>query len=124
MGLALSGCSGTDGDLPPPYRDLNVPEALLAAPQACARGRQLFLEHCALCHGEHADGQGVRREGLNPPPQNFTDSQWRQRTSPRHVYYAIREGVRGTGMPSWKALDETDTWDLVAYVLSVSQGSQ
>jgi mono/diheme cytochrome c family protein len=30
----------------------------------------------------------------------------------------IREGVRGTPMPSWKALSEDECWDLVAYVLS------
>jgi mono/diheme cytochrome c family protein len=35
------------------------------------------------------------------------------------VYYAIREGVHGTAMPSWKSLPDEDIWDLVAYVLSV-----
>ena len=32
-----------------------------------------------------------------------------------------REGVRGTPMPAWKALGEGETWDIVAYVLSVAE---
>ena len=39
---------------------------------------------------------------------------------PAYIYYIIREGKRGTPMPSWKVLDEDETWDLVAYVLSVA----
>ena len=81
LGLA-SGCSKPD--LPPPYSNLDTPESLLSSVQARERGRELFLEHCAIC------------------------------------YYIIREGKQGTPMPSWKVLDEDQTWDLVAYVLSVA----
>jgi len=73
-----------------------------------------------LCHGVNADGRGDRHEGLWPLPRDFTDAAWRRSTSPRRLYFAIREGVYGTPMPAWKALDEDATWDLVAYVLSVS----
>lgn len=121
MWLVCSGCSDRDADLPAAYRDVRVPEQQLASPAAQRRGRHLFLEHCALCHGENADGHGVRREGLSVPPRDLTSVAWRRETSPRHVYFAIREGVRGTPMPSWKALDEHELWDLVAYVLSVSE---
>ena len=40
------------------------------------------------------------------------------------MYYVIREGLRGTPMPSWKALSEDDCWDLVAYVLSAARGPE
>jgi mono/diheme cytochrome c family protein len=123
MWLACSACSDRDADLPPAYRNIPVPQQQLAAPAAREHGRRLFLEHCALCHGERADGKGVRREGLSRPPQDFTSRAWRQSASPRHVYFAIREGIRGTPMPSWKALDDHDIWDLVAYVLSVGERS-
>jgi mono/diheme cytochrome c family protein len=63
----------------------------------------------------------VRREGLSAPPADFTDPAWRRRTSPRRAYFVIREGVRGTPMPGWKALGEPEAWDLVAYVLSVGE---
>jgi high-affinity iron transporter len=117
----LEGCGGADADLPAAYRRLSVPEERLASEAARERGRQLFLEHCALCHGVRADGKGVRRQGFSTPPADFTDPRWRGRVSPRRVYHAVREGVQGTAMPSWKALSDDEIWDLVAYVLSVGR---
>jgi high-affinity iron transporter len=101
-----------------------VPEERLVSAQASARGQALFLEHCALCHGARADGDGVRREGLSTRPRDFTDPSWRRRASPRAVFFVIREGVRGTAMPSWKSLDEGQAWDLVAFLLSVGTPAQ
>jgi mono/diheme cytochrome c family protein len=122
--LGFFGCRDRDADLPQASRDLDVPEARLTAASAREQGRRLFLAHCAICHGESADGHGIRREGIIPPPQDFTDPAWRRRNSPRRIFYAIREGMRGTGMPSWKSLDDAEIWDLVAYVQSVSEDTQ
>ena len=121
MWLALPGCSSPDRDLPRPYRTLDVPEALLVSAGARIRGGQLFREHCALCHGERGDGRGVRREGLTQPPRDFTNPVWRRSTSPRRVFFAIREGLSGTPMPSWKSLSEQDAWNMTAYVLSLGE---
>jgi mono/diheme cytochrome c family protein len=57
---------------------------------------------------------------LSSLPTDFTDRAWQRRSAPAYIYYIIREGKRGTPMPSWKVLDEDETWDLVAYVLSVA----
>jgi len=121
MASAFTACRA-DGDLPPSYREVPVPSDRLASAQARERGRRLFLENCALCHGVNADGHGVRREGLSTPPRDFTDPNTRRTLSPRRMFYAIREGVRGTAMPSWKSLDEGAAWDLVAYLRSVAPG--
>jgi mono/diheme cytochrome c family protein len=114
------GCGDVDRDLPRPYRGIEVPAALLASPEARARGGMLFRAHCALCHGERGDGRGARREGLTTPPRDFTSARWKASTSPRRVYFAIREGLAGTPMASWKALGEQDAWEMTAYVLSLS----
>ena len=119
--LTLAACSGEEAGLPPPYLRIDVPEARLRSAQARSRGRELFLKHCALCHGEGADGHGARREAFNRPPADFTDPSWQRRKSPRRVYFAIREGVRGTAMPSWRSLDEAEAWDLVAYLRSLAE---
>ncbi len=120
-GYLLLGQSACDRNgLPPEYRDVAVPAARLSSPDARVRGRALFSEHCALCHGERADGQGSRGN-LSVQPANFTDPAWRERMTPRRVYYVIREGIRGTPMPAWKTLDAEQTWDLVAYVMSVAE---
>ena len=49
-----------------------------------------------------------------PPPQiimePLDDPEW-------HLYYAIRTGVRYTGMPAWsKALSEQDIWKVTAFL--------
>ena len=121
MLLAFSDCKGPDSGLPEAYRRLAVPAARLESPEARERGRELFLEHCALCHGDRADGRGVRRQGLSSQPRDFTDAAWRERTSPRRVFSVIREGSAGTAMPAWKALDDGQIWDLAAYLLAASR---
>ncbi|HEY5618910.1 MAG TPA: cytochrome c [Vicinamibacterales bacterium] len=121
MSLVLPGCADSDGDLPREYRRLAVPEVRLASASAKTQGEKLFLQHCALCHGERGDGRGVRREGLTRSPRDFTNATWRRSTSPRRVFYAIREGLPRTPMPNWKALSEQDGWDMTAYVLSLSE---
>ena len=86
-----------------------------------ARGRALFLEQCVLCHGERADGHGIRREAFDRPPRDFTDSAWRASVDPPTVYRALDHGVAGTAMPSWAVLGDEKLWDLTAYVLSVAR---
>jgi mono/diheme cytochrome c family protein len=120
MSLVLPGCADGDRDLPREYRRLEVPDLRLESTAARRRGGRLFQEHCALCHGERGDGRGVRREGLTPPPRDFTDPGWRMSTSPRRVFFAIREGLRGTAMPGWKTLSERDAWDMTGYLMSLS----
>jgi mono/diheme cytochrome c family protein len=117
ISLGLSACS-EDRDLPEPYHGLKVPPGLLESAVARENGRKLFLTSCALCHGEKADGRGVRREGLSVPPRDFTNPSWRTGTTPSHVFFAIREGVHGTPMPGWKSFTDAQTWDLVAFLLS------
>ena len=116
--LALWGCEGGVE----PAGPAPVPTARLASEPARERGRQLFVRHCALCHGERGDGLG-RRRNLSSRPQDLTDLSWRERVSPTEVYQVIREGRRGTAMAGWKILDESQTWDLVAYVLSLAEHS-
>jgi mono/diheme cytochrome c family protein len=119
ISLTFTACRGPDSDLPGAYSRVAVPEALLRSPEARARGKALFAAHCVLCHGERGDGHGARSSGFAKAPANFTDPAWRRGVTPRRVFFAIREGVHGTPMPSWDWLSEDEAWDLVAYVLSL-----
>jgi high-affinity iron transporter len=123
ISLTFTACRGADSDLPSEYRSVTVPEARLSSAEARVRGRALFEKNCVLCHGLRGDGHGRRSTGLSPRPPDFTSPQWRARTTPRRVFFVIREGVRGTAMPSWKWLGEDDAWDLVSYVLSLAETS-
>jgi len=55
-----------------PAAALAVLAAMPAAAQDAASGRDLFLAHCAYCHGEGAAGDGPRAAVLNPPPADLT----------------------------------------------------
>jgi len=122
MWLALSACSSPEGDLPETYRELRVAEARLASAEARQRGRAIFLEHCAICHGVDADGNGVRRPSLSSPPADLTRADWRARTTPRRAFAVIREGRRGTPMAAWPGLSDDEVWDVVAYLFSRGKG--
>jgi mono/diheme cytochrome c family protein len=120
-GILLLGLWACDAPgLPAEYRDVEVPESRLSSTEARGRGRALFLQYCAICHGERADGQG-RRRNLSRQAADFTDPTWRARMTPERAFYVIREGLRGTPMAAWKVLSEDETWDLVAYVLSLRE---
>jgi mono/diheme cytochrome c family protein len=98
-----------------------VPEERLAQAEARERGRAIYRDKCVLCHGENADGRGVRRWSLSPPPRDYSDPTWRKSASPTSVYLAIRDGVANTAMPSWDSFTNDQIWDLVAYVMSVAE---
>jgi mono/diheme cytochrome c family protein len=83
-------------------------------------GRTLYMQACAICHGERGDGQGARVSAFATPPRDFTNEAWRRSTTPARVYRAIRDGVPGTAMPAWRALGDDALVNLTAYVLSVS----
>jgi high-affinity iron transporter len=89
------------------------------SPATLAEGRRLFLQYCALCHGENGNGRGPRRAAFVRPPRDFTDAAWRDAASPRQVTTAIRDGVPGTAMASWAALGDGAIDALAAYVLSI-----
>jgi mono/diheme cytochrome c family protein len=121
MSLALSACSAEDASSTIDYSGVEVPVERVSSDDARGRGRALFRKKCALCHGERADGNGARREGLSGKPINFHNKEWRASTTPRRVFEVLSEGKRGTSMPAWPTLSSEQKWDVVAYVLSVAE---
>lgn len=113
-----AGPSGSGAAVPP------VPVERLGSPQAVERGRALFDGHCALCHGERGDGHGVRRFAMRTPPRDLTNRSWQEQIGPRELFRIIRDGVRGTQMPAWRAFDDDQIWDLVAYVRRLPGGGR
>ena len=119
--LALSACSTDKTESAGQYAQIEVPVNVLSSDDARQRGRLLFQDKCALCHGARADGQGVRSKGLSGKPADFSSPTWRAGATPRYVYQVISEGKRGTSMPAWPTLGEQEKWDVVAYVLSIAE---
>ncbi len=87
-----------------------------AQPLAFDRGRALFTQSCASCHGPNGDGRGPAAVGLKTPPIAFAD---RERARERSVFalkQVIDQGIPGTTMASFATLPAQDRWDLALYV--------
>ncbi len=63
---------------------------------------ELFVKHCAACHGERGDGQSRARSGLNPPPRNFTSEQARADLDRDRMIRSVTGGRPGTAMVGWE----------------------
>ena len=84
--------------------------------EVASQGQAVFLESCALCHG--ADGRGQSSLGRNMyPPAADLHSTHVQHWSDGELFWIIQNGVRLTGMPSWKSsVSEDDTWKLARFI--------
>jgi high-affinity iron transporter len=91
-----------------------------------ANGELLYRSTCTRCHGLEGRGDGpVTRAGrLNPAPANLADPAQVSATTPLDLYRKISLGVPGTRMqPFGEALSREERWDLVAYLLTLSDSA-
>ncbi len=86
-----------------------------AKPPSFDRGRTLFTQNCASCHGLNGDGKGPASVGLHPPPIAFTDKDRARERSVFAFYQVLAQGIEGTSMASFAGLPPQDRWDLALY---------
>jgi len=131
LGLALLGFLPTNANSAPPKFERHLAMSALdaamdrhaprvnnpvpATDDNLIEGMKIYTMNCAGCHG------GLDRKPVEfgrsfyPPAPNLIfdppdDPEW-------HVFYAIRTGVRYTGMPSWeKVLSEPDMWKVTSFL--------
>jgi mono/diheme cytochrome c family protein len=99
-----------------PIEAENKSNSLAVNENTLNEGRKLYLQSCAICHG--ADGHGRTELGRNmyPPAMDLT-SPHVQHWNDAELLWIIQNGVRLTGMPSWKStISERDTWKLVSFI--------
>ncbi|MGD8366606.1 MAG: c-type cytochrome [Desulfobacterales bacterium] len=87
-----------------------------ADPASIQRGRTLYLENCAACHGRGAEGDGSMASALTTPPTDLV------KVSGHHpdgdFFWKIETG-KGA-MPGFRErLAEEQIWDLVNYIQSL-----
>jgi mono/diheme cytochrome c family protein len=84
--------------------------------EVLSQGQQVFLGSCALCHG--TDGRGGTSIGshMDPPAADLTSAHV-QHWNDGELFWIIQNGVRLTGMPSWKSsVSGDDTWKLARFI--------
>src|SRR5271167_1638566 len=79
--------------------------------------KQIYLDHCANCHGDTGKGDGSDAMMYDPAPADLTDVARMSKITDGEIYYQITEGRKP--MPSFKKrLVEEQRWQLVLLVRS------
>jgi mono/diheme cytochrome c family protein len=90
------------------------------------RGRTLYMENCASCHGPSGRGDGLSlpKDDLGNPIEvrDITSGLFRGGTTPAEVFRRIRCGVPGTPMPATEDLKDEEVWQLVNFTEFLAAG--
>lgn len=110
---AISTAKGVDIDA--------IKNPVTASKDSINRGQNLFVEKCAVCHGEKGDGNGPAAESFEIPPWSFTDGTTGD-YSDGYLFQKIKNGGEWYEMPPFGfILKEIDIWDLVNYLRSLGK---
>ena len=108
--------TGLFSDFPP----IDPKTVMTPNPALMTRGRAIFAQTCATCHGPEGRGDGPGGAGLNPKPRNFTAPVgWKNGTRLEDIYRTLDEGVKGSAMVSYNYLSKRDRMALVHVVQSL-----
>lgn len=89
-------------------------------PPSQERGKALFRDNCAICHGETGNGQSFVAEFLEPKPTNFHDPEILGNLSPFKAFNVVSLGIENTSMPRFQTLSEGDRWNVAFYLFTLS----
>ena len=108
-------------DIAIPIQAMDVKNPLSATPQVLKEGQQLFVESCAICHGTDGHGRTTLGRAMYPPAMDLTSPHVQHWENPE-LFWIIQNGVRLTGMASWKdTISPDDTWKLVVFIHHLSE---
>tara|TARA_B100000686_G_scaffold330919_1_gene393789 strand:+ start:175 stop:621 length:447 start_codon:yes stop_codon:yes gene_type:complete len=106
-------------EAPPIYLKLENP--LEVSAKRLKKGEALYIDmarpiQCVHCHGARGDGTGELGLQANPPARNFTCLETMKTISDGQMFWAIKNGVKGTAMPAYSELADWQIWVLIHYV--------
>jgi len=85
-----------------------------------SKGKALYAQTCATCHGVDGKGDGPGGTGLNPKPRKFTEqAAWKNGTRLEDIYKTLEEGIKGSSMVSYNYLSKKDRMALAHVVQSM-----
>lgn len=96
-----------------PVRDHEKTNPYHDQADAIAAGHRIFLDRCAPCHGENAEGTKKR------PP--LKSERVQHQASEGDLHWLLVNGNMRKGMPSWAKLPDQQLWQVIAYVKSLHQ---
>ena len=129
LGALLQGCTADknpsqgETNLANAAKDVAIPleagkmkNPLPETDEVVSQGQEVFLWSCAQCHGADARGDTNVGRNMAPPAMDLSSSHV-QHWSDAELFWIIQNGVRLTGMPSWKSsISDNDTWKLARFI--------
>jgi mono/diheme cytochrome c family protein len=125
--------SGAHGDhehpaVPAAYAKSQIPDHVWTDAKMIAKGKEIFMAKCALCHGEKGDGKGPASANLALKPADLTDGRMVAEMAANFWVWRVSEGglvepfkSKGSVMPAWKGeLSLNDRWAVIAYAHTLS----
>jgi len=85
---------------------------------ATTNGKLSYTTYCVPCHGDKGKGNGVAAAGLSTPPADHTSAKVQDQTDGA-IFWKIYTG--NNPMPSYKTLTQTQIWELVNYIRTLSK---
>jgi thiosulfate dehydrogenase len=83
-------------------------------------GAQLYVNHCAGCHGVPSNRDGQFGKSFFPTvPAFFKDA---PDMPENQNFYIVEHGVRWSGMPAWnQTLSDAQVWQLVTFMSNIEK---
>jgi cytochrome c oxidase cbb3-type subunit 3 len=108
------------------HRPQAAKEHALIPPGTIESGKRLYVDYCAVCHGEGGKGDGPLTAMFGPKPLDFTDKEGMAAKADVDLYFAIAEGGEAVGksafMPRWGGLlKDQEMADVIAYVRTLAR---
>lgn len=89
-------------------------------PELLNKGKKIFEQICAPCHGSTGDGKGPAGAVLKPPPTDFQKplKEWpNTKGNLEKIFEVISKGIPNSSMVAWTQYSEQERWAL-AYTVT------
>ena len=86
-----------------------------------SKGKKVYAQNCAVCHGPEGKGDGAAGASLNPKPRNLVEGKWTKGGSSKDLFLTLTNGIAGGSMVAFAHLSKEDRWALVHYIRSITQ---
>jgi mono/diheme cytochrome c family protein len=96
---------------------MRTPMAEAVTSEAVDVGEKIYVKNCSACHGDTGKTAVWARNGLNPPPRDFTSPEALGMLSRKRMIDAVTDGRPGTGMmPFKKRLSDEEIAEVVKFI--------
>ncbi|MFH2038862.1 MAG: c-type cytochrome [Chloroflexota bacterium] len=123
----LAACNFTLAEdlTPPPNYVPPTPAPTMGAlfpsePSSPARGQVIYEVKCAPCHGMDGLGNGPQAGGLQVPVSAIGLRDIASQSNPAKWFTVITRGQMDRYMPPFTSLSDSERWDVLSYVYSLS----